>query len=249
MAKSVVGQHHLERPGSHAADVEGVDPHPRGELGGDIAGHAVECGLGCAVGDEHRLGHAGRARRDVDHRPRSDRVHHLAGSQFGQRQGSSHVEGEGPGHEPLTGVERSSRHGPAGVVDQDVESAELLDGSGHEPLVFGFDGDVGHHDQRSSAPSTHRLGHFLQVGFGPGGQHHIGTGLGQPEGDAPSDPEARTRDDGDPAVEAEPVEDHRSAPVRSDLRGNRMLMWRRPPVRGRVVPVDHEYCHHRWPDS
>ena len=38
-------------------------------------------------------------------------------------------------HEALARVHRGPRHRPAGVVDEDVEPAELLDGAGDEPLA------------------------------------------------------------------------------------------------------------------
>ena len=126
-AQGVVGEHDVERAGGHAADVDGVDPHPRGQLGRDVARHPIERRLGRAVGDEHRLGHAGRARRDVDHGAPADGVDHLPRRQLGQRQRRGHVEGEGPGHEALARVHGRPGHGAAGVVDQDVEPAELLD--------------------------------------------------------------------------------------------------------------------------
>ncbi len=212
-AQVVVGQHDLEGAGGHSADVEGVDPDPRCELRGHVARHPVQGGLGRPVGDEHRLGHRGRPRRDVDHRPPPDGVHHLAGGQLDQGQGRGHVEGEGAGHEPLAGVEGGPRHGPTGIVDEDVEPAELLDRPADQPAALGLDHHVGRHDQGPTPEGPDPAGHLLEVTLGPGGQDHVGAGLGQADGDAAADPEAGPGHHGHASAEVEAVEDHRGPAV------------------------------------
>ena len=95
MRSAVVGQDDVERAGGDAADVNGVEAHPGRQLGRHVAGQPVERRLDRAVGGEAGLGHAGRARRDVDDRALPGGVDHAAGRQLGQRERRRHVEVEG----------------------------------------------------------------------------------------------------------------------------------------------------------
>ena len=208
LAQGLVGEHDVERAGGDATDVDGVDPHPRGQLGRDVARHPIERRLGRAVGNEHRLGHAGRTGRDIDHRSPADGVDHLPCRQFGERQRGGHVEREGPGHETLARLHGRPGHGAAGVVDQDVEAPELLDRPLHQLFARGGVGDVGWHDEGTAAEGSDPLSHLLEVGLRTSSQCDVRTGLGQPDGDPPSDPEPGARDDRHLSGDGEAVEDH-----------------------------------------
>jgi hypothetical protein len=187
----------------------------------------VSCGRGRPWpprSDEHGLGHARRARRDIDDSAVSHRVDHLAGGQLGECQGGGHIEGECAGHEPFAGVHRRPGHGAAGVVDQDVDPAELLNGGGNKTVTGTGVGDVCGHHQGPSTEASDVISHFLEIGPGASGHDHIGSRLRQADCDPPADSEPGAGDDCHPPLNPEPVEDH-AAPCRID----RMLM-RQPPL-------------------
>jgi hypothetical protein len=121
--------------------------------------------------------------------------------------------------EALAGVERGTGHGPARVVHHDVEAAELLDGGVDEVLEGAGVVHIGRHHEGPAARPGHPGRDLLEVRDGAGGEHHIGSGLGQADGDAPPDPLARPGDDGNPVVEAEAVEDHCAPPPLRDSSG------------------------------
>ena len=88
---------------------------------------------------------------------------HVPRRQLGQRQWRRDVEREGPGHEALARLHGRPRHGPAGVVDQNVEPAEFLDRARHQLLARRGVGDVGRHDQRAAPEGADQGGHLPEV--------------------------------------------------------------------------------------
>jgi hypothetical protein len=69
-------------------------------------------------------------------------------------------------------------------------------------------GDVGGHDEGPAAGGLDLAGDLVEVGLGPGGEDDVGSGLGQPDGDAAADALAGAGDDGDLVRQPEAVEDH-----------------------------------------
>jgi hypothetical protein len=98
-------------------------------------------------------------------------------------------------------VEERRRDLPTGVVDEDVESTELLDGAvdhaGKRAEIF----HVGGIADRSPAVRFDRLGNALDVGLGARDDGDGGTGLGQPASDAGTDASAAAGDEGDLVLE------------------------------------------------
>ena len=120
----LVGQHDLEALGRDSADADRVDPDPRRELDGQVAGHLVERGLAGGVRHEVVEHQVRRAGRDVDDRAGAGRVDHRLAASWLIRNGWVDVEPHRPLEEPLRGLHRGARAGAAGVVDQHVEAPE-----------------------------------------------------------------------------------------------------------------------------
>ena len=118
------------------------------------------------------------------------------------------VEAEGLLQEAGRGVEQRPRHGAAHVVDDDVEAAELVEGrlgqGGHEVEV----GQVAGHDDGAAAGGLDLLGHGAQLVLGAGGQHDVGTRLGQRHRGGGADAAPAGGDDGDLVGDEESIEDH-----------------------------------------
>ena len=101
------------------------------------------------------------------------------------------------------------RHGGAhaGVVDQHVDAAEPVGGRRGERAARVGVAHVGGYGQRLPAGLLDEP-HGRGEAVGPaGGDHDVRAGLRQGARDRHAQPGGRPGDDGDPAVETEPVED------------------------------------------
>ena len=101
-------------------------------------------------------------------------------------------------------VEQHLVAGDAGVVDHDVEPAELVDGGLEHRLGGGALPHVAGHDERLDPDGADLLGRLLRCA-GEVVEHDVGAGVGQREGLGPAEPGACTGDDGDPALEGQRV--------------------------------------------
>ena len=89
-----------------------------------------------------------------------------------------HVEVERPLEEPGARVHERAGHGAAGVVDDDVDAAEL----GHRPGDDVFDGfvvvDVARDHERAPAEAADLLGDRVELLLGARREHDVGAGFG-----------------------------------------------------------------------
>ena len=90
----------------------------------------------------------------------------------------------------------------AGVVDQDVNAAELPQGCLNESLTVLFQSDVGLNRNRPPAHPADLFGPFLRGLQGNVGDHDVGPLPSQAPGDTASDSPRSTGDDGDPILYA-----------------------------------------------
>ena len=99
----------------------------------------------------------------------------------------------------------------AGVVDEDVEPAELVDRLGDRgaELVGGRGDEVAAH--RVDAPAEGADAFCGVRGIGAVEEGDVGAGLGERDGGALAEATTRARDQGDLSVEAERIEDHAAA--------------------------------------
>ena len=179
----------------HQAGGDRVDPHRPAGLG-QQARHLVERGLRHGIGDRAAdRAHPGD-RRDGDD-VAVGALLEVGQRRLGQQPGAGDVDVEGPG-EDLVGQRREvvMRHGrgPAGVVHQDVEPAEALDGRRQQPLARRLVADVGLHIKSvgaefrgDAAAGLHRVRRV---------DHHRGAKRRQPPRDGLADAAARSRDEG-----------------------------------------------------
>ncbi len=141
----LVGLHHdVEGRGGHRADGDGVDPDPRGEVGGGQPGVVGQRALGRAVGQVAPSRQAAHGRRDVDHRAAAA-LEHQRDRRAEQGVGGGHVEVEGlletAGEVSMNGrgiapptlfTTRSSRpNAVPGPVDQGGHGVEVVEVGGH----------------------------------------------------------------------------------------------------------------------
>ncbi len=118
------------------------------------------------------------------------------------------VEAKGLFEEAWGGIEEGARHGPAHVVDDDVEPAELvvrrLSQRGHEVEVGQVPGD----DDGAASRRLHLLRDLPQLVLRAGGQDDVRPGLGQRHRCACADATPARGHDGDLVRDEEFVEDH-----------------------------------------
>ena len=142
--------------------------------------------------------------RDVD--DRAARLHHAPAR---LRHPVAAVEVDVDDLAELVGLLARRRVGgpDAGVVDEDVDAPELLDGGVDERLAVLGLGDVGGDRDRPPARRLDELLGLLQLLDAPRAERDVGAGLSQRLGER--HPEARrgSGDDRDLAVQLEPVQD------------------------------------------
>jgi hypothetical protein len=228
--RDVIGRDRLDvavRPREHAVPHGRVDV--REQFGGDGAGldaahpDAVRgkfLAEGLGEGGDAELGRvvyrAAAARDPARHRPDVDQVGDAARTAGGRRPQVrdrllSHV--HQPGQVQLqhaapvivpAGVERAEQH-DAGVVNQDVEPAELV---GHPadggPGLLGV-GDVGRQGQHRPVLGRELGGEVREPVLAARYRGHQGTPAGQPAHRRPADAAARAGDQGDERVGARHV--------------------------------------------
>jgi hypothetical protein len=107
---------------------------------------------------------------------------------------------------------RRGRRSP-GVVDQDVDPPELLDGLGDQPVQVAGLVDVAGDRQGAAPEAADLLGGHLDLLGGAGGADHVGAGLAEGVGDAATDAAPGSGDDGDLVIDAESIQDHGSLQV------------------------------------
>ena len=96
----------------------------------------------------------------------------------------------------------------AGVVNQDVDFAELLDRRLGERVDLRRDGDVGRHDQAFAAGFFDGVGGLVELRLGARGRDDVGARLGELHRHRAAETAAGAGDDGDFAVELERIENH-----------------------------------------
>ena len=144
----------------------GVHAHVRAEgerTGARETDHGV---LARDVGGDVRVARHARHRRQVHDRAAAAAAQHGARAAHAEED-AAHVDGE----HAVENVERIAldrRHHAldAGVVDEQVEAAELSLGARHERLEVGFDRHVGGRDQRAAARAAHAGGGRLERAAG-----------------------------------------------------------------------------------
>ena len=104
------------------------------------------------------------------------------------------------------GVQERLRHGAAGVVDDDVDAAERLDGGVHQALEGVQVAHVGDDGHGLAAGGADVGGDLVQLALGPGGQDHVGADVGVGAGDGGADAPATPGDDGHLPVESKAIE-------------------------------------------
>ena len=119
----VVG-HVVERRRCDAPDLNGVEPHLGGELAGQVPREEREGRFGGAVGREARLDHAPGAGRDVDDGSTA-LLGEVGHTEPRQQECRRDVEVEGVLEAALGRPHGLARQPAAGVVDEDVDAAEL----------------------------------------------------------------------------------------------------------------------------
>ena len=116
---------------------------------------------------------------------------------------------------PDARVEQRPRGGAAGVVHDDVDAAELLDGSGRErDEVVGVVRVGGDHERPPTEPA-HLLGDDVELLLGAGRQHEVGAGLGERQRGGGADAPSGAGDDGDLSVDAKAFEHARNSEAES----------------------------------
>jgi hypothetical protein len=103
------------------------------------------------------------------------------------------------------------RRAQAGVVDQDVDPAELVHAGLHDlGAVLDRRHVGGHRDAAAPQPLDGGAG-LLQALDAAGGDDDVGAGLGQAAGEVDAEPGRGAGDHGDLAVEAEAIQDAHGA--------------------------------------
>jgi hypothetical protein len=92
------------------------------------------------------------------------------------------------------------------VVDQHVKPAEAVDGGGRERRAVGRFGGVGGDGHRAAVDGLDGFRGLGEPLRSSGAQDDVGAGVGERHGEPCDEARARARDDGDPAVEPEQVE-------------------------------------------
>ncbi len=172
--------HIVEDVGHHIADADGVDPDAMlDRLQCQRAGQLRQRTLRSRIGGDGRKGEVRRIGGDIDDRPRA--VGHHCLDRFAAMQESRSGIDRLDALPVLAGhVHHQLVDDDAGIVDQDVESAEALDRQAHRPLRGPVFGDVGlkRHQPRSSEFLDRRVDVF---------GNDLGTSLVQQQGDRLAD--------------------------------------------------------------
>ena len=133
-------------------------------------------------------------------------LEHVRHRGLAQHERGGGVEVEGALEVAGAGVEERPGDGAAGVVHDDVEPAELVDGTAHERDHRVVLDHVGGDHERRAAEVPDLPGHDLELLGGPGREQDVGTRLGQRERRGGADAAARAGDDRDLAVHPESFE-------------------------------------------
>jgi len=96
----------------------------------------------------------------------------------------------------------------AGVVNQDVDFAELLDRRLRERVDLRGDGDVSRHDEALAPGFFDGVGGLVELRLGARGSDDVGAGLGELYRHRATKAAAGACDDGDFAVELEGIQNH-----------------------------------------
>jgi hypothetical protein len=136
----------------------------------------------------------------------------------------------------------------AGIVDEDVEPPQFLDGSIHHRHHLVFDLDIGWHDKALAARvRRHRRSGPLQIGDRAGGDRDIGAALGEQHRCRGADPRSTARHQRHPAGEIECiVVEHRHTayvPAMGRMRTSCAVLATICPDMSRIVPRTRA----RWP--
>jgi hypothetical protein len=108
---------------------------------------------------------------------------------------------------------RRLAHVDPGIVDQDVEPAEALDGTRHQGPAVLLARKVAR-DRKGARTECGKLGHGrLVLGRIPARHHDRGTGRGEATRDAEPDAAIAARDHGHPARQVEEINRHPAAPL------------------------------------
>ena len=106
---------------------------------------------------------------------------------------------------PLVGgdLERRPVHAGAGIVDQDVDAAELRDDRVHRPVHLGPAHDVGLEPLRDDSALGQLADDPVGGGPVPGEDRHPGARLAERRREGLTQSAVASGDDGDPAVEVQ----------------------------------------------
>ena len=105
----------------------------------------------------------------------------------------------------------------AGVVDEDVDFAELLERRLGERVDLRRDGDVGRHDQAFAAGLFDGVGGFVELRLGARGGDDVGARHCELHRHRAAEAAAGAGDDCDFAVELERIENHRVTSIRTEM--------------------------------
>jgi len=188
----------LDRPRQH-----GVDPDPRGELHRHQPRQLVERGFGQAVGERAPgcvdAGHG----RHVDDGGVAVGLEEVRDGEPAQLERDRHVEVERVLDLVDPGVEQGSGERPSGVVDDDVEPAQLAGGAFDELRQQVQVVDVAGYLDGPATVGPHLPGDLRNVSRRPGGQYDVGAGAGEGHCRRRPDSLPRARDDGHAVGEVE----------------------------------------------
>ena len=112
----------------------------------------------------------------------------------------------------------------AGVVDQDVDPAQLLDRRRRHRVDLIGAGHVGLRDQTFAPRGANQRRGLLQLRQRARRRDHVGSRLGEPDRHRPAQSAPGAGDDRDLAVKLEAVQDHASSVTKSALQALSMLV-------------------------
>jgi hypothetical protein len=169
----------------------------RGPLvfGAQCVGEADEAVLARAV--RRAVGDAdlARTRCDVDH-VTAAALQHARHDGVGQQDRCFEVDRQRLGEVGLGSILEASDPFDAGVVDQDVDRAQLGLGPRQQPRSVVGARDIAHGRDRPDAESLHLEANLFQFGLGPGGERQVDTLVRQRTGDVHTDATRCAGDDG-----------------------------------------------------
>ena len=139
-----------------------------------------------------------------------------------------------PFHVLGAGIHERRRNRAAGVVDQDVQPAELGRGSRDGGLELPELEGVGRDDKRPAAALDDLRRDRFEVRNRPGGERDVRARIGERERDRGADAFAGAGHQRDLAVEAEPIEHRHRAELIHDAPGAAHVGARAPAARQRA---------------